>query len=130
MIIAKTKSEKLIAEMQLVGSENIKPIVAGQPVEVGGTGDEFRPGQLLLAGFAGCIQLTARKMLNKEGLKYDDVIVTVDMDNSEEGVTKFFRKIEIVSDTISEDKKKEIIEILKDCPVCNILSNKKEFLDL
>ncbi len=130
MIIAKSIGDKYTAQMNLEGNDKVKVVYAGQPVELDGTGEDMRPGQLLLSGYAACINITARQLLNKENLSYDDVIVSVDMDNSQKGKTKFFSKVEIISDTVSQEKKDEIINTLKDCAVCKILANEKEFLDL
>ncbi len=130
MIVASANSNKYEVKISLDGNDAIKPIIAVQPMELGGTGMDMRPGHLILSGFAGCIHVTAREILDEQKLIYDDVIVSVDMDNSVDGMTKFYSKVEIVSDTISDVKKNEIIAILKNCDVCKILANDKEFLDM
>lgn len=128
MIIAKSSDKGYLTEMTVEGKD-LHSIYADQPVSKGGCGQDMRPGQILLSSYAACMNITLRMLLNDEQLPYEGVNVTVDMDNSEEGVTKFYRKVEIVSD-IPQEKKDELIERVKRCPVCKILNNKKEFYDL
>ena len=128
MIIAKSTDKAYLTEMTLEGTK-VHPVYADQPVKSGGGGQDMRPGQLLLSSYAACINITLCQLLKEEKLPYEAVNVTVDMDNSEEGVTKLYRKIDIVSD-IPQEKKDELMERVKRCPVCKILNNRKEFYDL
>ncbi len=130
MIEAKAFDNKHTTKICIVGDENVKPIYSGQPVERGGTGEHMRSGYLLLAGLASCMNSSTRKLLDQENLQYDDVIVNTDFDNSNEDVTKFYTKVEIVSNSIEQSKKDEIIAIVKNCTVCKVLKSKCEFYDL
>ncbi len=130
MIISKAVDNKWTTKIYLSDDDNVKPIFSGQPVSRGGTGEHMRSGYLLLAGFASCMNSTTRKMLDKQNLQYDDVIVCTDFDNSNEEVTKFYSKIEIVSNNIEQSKKDEIIKAAKDCTICKVLKSKAEFYDM
>ncbi|MEI3580183.1 MAG: hypothetical protein V8Q30_09500 [Acutalibacteraceae bacterium] len=42
------------------------------PVEQGGGNAYMRPGETLLASLGACMNITARKYLNRDGLDYDE----------------------------------------------------------
>ena len=57
------------------------------PVEQGGQNAYMRPGETLLSALGACMNITARKYLNRDGLDYDSVTVKAEMAR-ENGVTK------------------------------------------
>lgn len=67
-------------------------------------------------------------ILKRENISYDKVVVKVDLDRSEEGKSKFVYDVDIVGD-ISEEVKKNIMKMLKNCPVRKTLSNEIEFIE-
>jgi len=109
--------------------EGVAPIYADIPVEQGGGGENMRPGEILLSGWAACMNITARKYLNRDKLSYDKVIVSVDLKKDDEGISKFYSKVEIIGDIAQEDKDR-IVEEVKSCPVCDTLTRTAQFLDL
>ena len=48
--------------------------------ERGGKAEAFRPHEFLCAAYASCFHITLCKLLDKEKLPYEQVIVTVDLD--------------------------------------------------
>mgnify|MGYP000114963735 CR=1 FL=1 len=86
----------------------------------GGGSKGMRPHDLLCAGLASCMNMTARMVLERKGLPYEKVIVKVDLDRSDEESTVFLYDVDIVGD-ISEDKKNAVKEILINCPVSKTL---------
>ncbi len=128
MITAKSCGKDYLTEIKL-DEPGFHAVYADQGTDIGGRGIDMRPGQLVLSGYAACMNIMIRRWMNEEGLDFDDVTVTVDMDNSTPGVTKLYKKIEIVAD-IPQEKKDELIHRADTCPVCNILKNEKEFYNL
>ena len=53
----------------------------------------------------------------------------MDIDRSDLDNLKIYAKTEITAD-ISEEKKQEIIQKVKRCPVCRMLAAEKEFLPM
>ncbi len=129
MIVARKKDDKFTTEAIVAEDNKVRAVYAGQPTEVGGTGSDFRPGQLVVAGYASCANMTVSKALIADGVEFEDVIVSVEADNSEEGKTKLFIKIEIIAD-ISDEQKAKYIERGKNCFVGRMLNNEKEFIDM
>ena len=125
MIIAKSCGKDYLTEMKL-DAEGFHAVYADQGTDIGGAGIDMRPGQLVLSGYAACMNIMIRRWMNEEGLAFRNVTVMVDMDNSTPGVSKFYKKIEIDAD-IPQEKKDELIKRADSCPVCNILNNVKEF---
>lgn len=101
-------------------------IFADVTEDKGGEGHYFRPHDLLCAGFASCLNIAIRMELDHMGVKYEKVIVKVDLDRSNKNKTKFLYNIEIVAD-IEEEIKKSIINKVKQCPVRKTLSKEIEF---
>ena len=64
--------------------------------ERGGKEKAFRPHEFLCAAYASCFHITLCKLLDKEKLSYEQVIVSVDLDRSVEGQTKFLYQCEII----------------------------------
>ncbi len=122
MIIAKSGQENYYTEV----SNGITSIASDVTGEKGGNGNNFRPHELLCSGFASCLNITVRMVLERKNIDYDQVVVKVDLDSSDETKTKFFYDIEIIGD-IPEKKKQEIINIAKNCPVRRTLERQIEF---
>ena len=56
------------------------------------------------------------KLLDKEKLSYEQVIVSVDLDRSVEGQTKFLYQCEIIG-AIENAKKEELMKKASRCPI-------------
>ncbi len=123
MIISKSKEEKYCTE---VSNENTF-IISDVTKEKGGSGEYFRPHDLLCAGLASCLNITTRMVLERKNITYENVIVKVDLDRSDEEKTKFLYDIDIIGD-ISKETKELIINIAKNCPVKSTLSKEIEFI--
>jgi len=93
--------------------------------EKGGGGNSFRPHDLICAGFASCLNITIRMVLDRMNLKYSNVITKVDLDRKEDSTT-FLYQAEILGDIDSETKEKVISKALN-CPVRKTLSKDIDF---
>ncbi len=129
MIIAKKKDNKFTTEVVIAEDSQVRVVYAGQPEASGGTGTDFRPGQLVLAGYAACANMTVSKALIADNVEFADVIVSVEADTSQEDKTKIGIKIEILAD-IPQEQKDVYIQKGKTCFVGRMLNSEKEFVDL
>lgn len=101
----------------------------GRYVIVNSSGDKdpeyLAPGQLLAAGIAGCMSMTAKGMMFKAGLSYNDVTVSCDMEN-EDGKWVFIYDLKIDSDEDPEKVEEIRKQASASCYVRNILSSDPE----
>ena len=92
----------------------------------GGGGDCFRPHDLLCAGFASCLNITIRMVLDRMNLQYEKVITKVDLNRDVPENTTFLYDIEIIGD-IDDATKREVISKALNCPVRKTLSRQIGF---
>ena len=125
MITATGKKDNYITELS-----DGKHIFYADTIEHEGGSDMYaRPTDILCSAYAACTNITTRMVLDREGLKYDKVTVWADIDRTDLNNVKFYIHTEIEGD-IPQEKKDEIIQRVKRCPVCRILKADKEFLEL
>lgn len=122
MIISESKKENYSVEI----SNQNTVIISDVTEEKGGCGQYFRPHDLLCAGFASCLNITVRMVLDSRNIKYEKVVVQIDLDRSCEGKTKFLYDVNILGD-ISDDIKQQVIDTACNCPVRRTLSKEIEF---
>ena len=122
MIISKSKAEKFSTE---ISNEN-STILSDVTKDKGGSGEYLRPHELLCAGFASCLNITTRMILEQKNIEYENVHVEVDLDRNHTDTTNFLYNIDIIAN-IDEKTKEQIIELAVNCPVRRTLSKKIEF---
>lgn len=122
MIISESKKENYCTE---ISTENTV-VFSDVTKEKGGNGQYLRPHDLVCAGFASCLNITTRMVLDRNNIKYEKVIVKVDLDRSDENKTKFLYDVDIIGD-ISNETKQHIIKLVRNCPVRKTLSKEIEF---
>ena len=125
MITAVSKSDNYITEL----SDGKHTFYADTLEHEGGSDMYARPTDILCSAYAACTNITTRMVLDREGLKYDKVTVWADIDITDLNNVKFYIHTEIEGD-IPQEKKDEIIQRVKRCPVCRILKADKEFFEL
>ena len=125
MITATSKKDNYITEL----SDGKHTFYADTIEHEGGSDMYARPTDILCSAYAACTNITTRMVLDREGLKYDKVTVWADIDRTDLNNVKFYIHTEIEGD-IPQEKKDEIIQRVKRCPVCRILKADKEFLEL
>lgn len=78
------------------------------------------PRQLVQSALAGCLSMTIRRELMNQNIPYEDVIVTVDMEPSDDR-TRFMFRVDVLSDgdreTIEMCKEKAV----NDCYIKGLL---------
>lgn len=103
-------------------------ITMDMPVASGGSGGALVPFELLLGGFASCLNITIRMLLDKKGVPYRQVKVTAGEDrNKKPGTMIISWQAEIDGDIPEEDKRKYIARAFEKCPVHNALAGNIEF---
>ena len=122
MISAESGHEEYLTQL----SNELVSIQADTTENNGGSGDYFRPHDLLCAGFASCLNITVRMILKKMGLQYDRIMTKVDIDRSREDRTIFLYDIEIIGD-IDAAVKEMVISQALNCPVKKTLSRNIAF---
>lgn len=111
--------ENYIARME-ADRGTAHPTFADIPVEQGGSNEYMRPGETLLSALGACMNITARKYLNRDSLPYEQVTVQLEMKQTE-GVTHILSPDGDVGALSDEDKARITAEVAS-CPVCSILS--------
>jgi putative redox protein len=87
----------------------------------GGGGGHFDPFDLVCAGYAACLNITARMILDRMHLAYEKVLTKVAVDTAGERTTVFSYHVEIVG-AIDEATKAAVIAKLAKCPVQKALA--------
>lgn len=104
------------------------PIVADEPVEVGGLGSGPSPYELLSAGLAACTVMTlnlyaARKGWDMAGLDVSVAHARVD------GADRFTRQVRLPSG-LDDDQRARLLEIADRCPVHRTLDGGAEIVTI
>ncbi len=106
------------------GGEGVKPIISDSSDQYGA---DMSPSELLQAALAGCTNMTARALLEKRGIPFEDILVDVKMEQAD-GKTVITRSIKIISDAPDEEIQ-AVIERAKNCYVGKILTGEIEIKD-
>lgn len=90
-------------------------------LDKGGSGQGFRPHELLEAALGDCMAITARMYAKKYGLALESVKVTVEVDRSRTGRSEFVCSVELSGD-LTERERAKIVRAAENCPVRKTLS--------
>lgn len=121
VIIAESSKDNYFTQL----SNETTTINADVTIDKGGKGEHFRPHDLICAGYASCLNINIRMILEQMSLKYDKVITKVDIDREEDRTT-FLYYVEIMGD-IDDATKKLVISKSLNCAVKETLSKTIEF---
>lgn len=122
MIISESKQDSYLTEI----SNGETFLFSDVTKEKGGSGEHFKPHDFICAGYASCLNITTRMILEKMNLEYEKVIVKVDLDKSDENKTVFVYDVDIIGD-IGPETKAIVMEKLERCPVRKTLSKEIGF---
>ena len=125
MITAKSGQEHYLTQL----SKGTASICSDLPRDRGGSGEYLKPHDLLCAGFASCLNITLRMVLERMNVAYDQVVTKVDLSADKENATTFLYHIEIVGDIDAAVKEAAIAKALN-CPVRKTLSKDISFQPL
>lgn len=121
MVVSKSKDKNYLTEV----SDGLAFIESDVTKDKGGSGESFRPHDLLCAALASCMNISVRMVLDRLNLNCDGVTVKVDLDRKDDS-TDFIYNIDIVGD-ISEKRKQEVIRLAENCPIRRTLSKELNF---
>ncbi|MEA3050307.1 MAG: putative redox protein [Sphingomonadales bacterium] len=96
------------------------PVIADEPIEVGGGGEGATPYQLLSAALAACTSMTLRLYAARKGLHLGAFAVAVDHDLAD-GRDRFTRRLSL-PDGLSAEERAKLVEVAGKCPVHRTLS--------
>ncbi|MZP28644.1 OsmC family peroxiredoxin [Heliobacterium undosum] len=122
MIVSESKNANYCTEI----SNETSIVFSDVTEEKGGQGQYFRPHDLLCAGLSACLNIGARMLMDHHNIKYDKVIVKVDLDRTDANKTKFQYNIDIVGE-LSKETKRWVIEKASNCAVRKTLSKELTF---
>lgn len=92
------------------------------------SGEGLVPFELLLSGFASCLNITIRMLLDKKKVPYRQVKVIAEEDREKKpGTMTISWQAAIDADIPEEDKEKYIARAFEKCPVHNALAGNIEF---
>ncbi|UUZ86872.1 OsmC family protein [Paenibacillus sp. P26] len=83
---------------------------------------------MIEAGYAACLNITARMVLDSMKAPYDGVTVQVELDRRDEAATVFNYRIDIQGE-LDEDVKRIVLNKVANCPVKKTLSKPIEFIN-
>lgn len=110
---------------QTVVENGMARITADAAVPSGGSG-AFSPHELVCAGFAACLNITVRMVLERRGLAYRGVRVQVSLDNDAPAQAVYTYHVDIDAD-LDEVVKQEVIQKASRCPVHKTLAKAAVF---
>jgi putative redox protein len=120
-VISRSENEMYLTEI----SNGKEEIYADVAQEKGGSGNFFRPHDLLEAAYASCLNITTRMVLDSLNIPYEAVTVKVELERRDE-VTIFHYDIDIAG-TIDEKMKQIVLKQVTNCPVKKTLSRPLAF---
>ena len=121
MIISESSQEQYLTQLS-----NGAAGITADTVRAKDGSEYFGPHDLLCAGFATCLNITVRMVLERRGLAYEKVIVKVDVDRSQEDSTIFLYDVDVIGD-MDADAKEAAIAKASNCPVRKTLSKNISF---
>ena len=122
MINAESGSEKYLTLL----SNGAVSITSDTTQSKGGGGEYLRPHDLLCAGFASCLNISVRMVLEEMNIDYEKVVTKVDVNRDQEDNTIFLYDIDIIGD-IDTATKESVLSKASNCPVRKTLSKNIDF---
>lgn len=95
-------------------------LLSDATLDQGGSGTGPNPHEYLGAALAACTSMTLKMYATRKALQLENVIVTVDIERSDE-IEKFTRDIQLIGN-LSVEEKDRLIEIANKCPIHKALS--------
>jgi putative redox protein len=89
-------------------------------VTKGGGGTGPSPHEYLGAALAACTSMTLKMYADRKGMNLENVIVTVDIERSDD-IEKFMRDIQLIG-ILSTEEKERLMEIADKCPIHKALA--------
>lgn len=120
------KTESLNTKFQAQFTNGIQLSIADATPDKGGTGQGFRPHELLEAALATCMNMSLRMYAEKHVLPLAGVSVSVALDRSKPNEPTFEYQVD-VDGPLTESDKMRLLQALENCPVRTTLSRPLRF---
>ena len=125
MVISESQNENYCTKISNENTTIFSDVIAASDNK-----DEFLgPYDLLCSSLASCLNITTRMLLERMDISYENVIVKVDLDSTDDKKTRFVYDVDITGD-INEETKDIIMTKLDRCPIRKTLSKELEFVAL
>lgn len=118
--------ESLDTDYQTSFSDGERSAIADTTVEHGGSGQGFKPHDLLEAALGNCIAIVTRMYARKHGIALDGITVTVKLNRDDPAKAVFEYSMEYLGD-ITPDEREKLVRVAKACPVHKTLCRELEF---
>jgi putative redox protein len=123
MIRATSKSTNYQTAFSNGAAEALTDVLAAK----GGTGEGFRPSELLEAAIATCMTITLKMYADAHGLPLEDVQTEVTLHSDNKAETLFRYKVELTGNALTEEQRAKLLAIADACMVKQKLSKPIRF---
>ena len=107
--------------------ENLS-LTADVGTQSGGSGEYPGPHALLQAAFACCMDMTVRMVMDYRNIPYDEVSVSVHLDEDTAGKAIYRYRVDITGD-LDDETKISVIKKATNCPVRKTLLKEIKFVN-
>lgn len=121
--------ESLDTDYQVRFSDGIRSAVSDTTPDHGGSGEGFRPHDLLEAALGNCIAIIARMYAKKHGIPLEGVTVRVKLDRQDPATAVFEYSVDFKGNLDSKSVEK-LRKAVKACPVHKTLCRQLEFKEV
>jgi len=118
--------ESLDTDFQTRFSDGERSAIADTTLDHGGSGQGFRPHDLLEAALGSCIAIVTRMYAQKHGIALEGVTVTVRLNREDPAKAVFDYSMDFKGNVSPEDREK-LLRVAKACPVHKTLRRELEF---
>jgi putative redox protein len=94
---------------------------ADATADKGGSGEGFRPHELLEAALASCMSMSVQMYAQRHALPLEQVAVEVVLDRSRVGQTVFGYSLTL-GGPLSDEQREQLLQVAEACPVRTTLS--------
>jgi len=101
-------------------SSHVSTGEADLPIAKGGGGQGFGPHELIEAGLATCMVMTARMYANEHGWKLEDATCQVRIERSATGDVTFVYSLQLFG--LTSEQERRITMMMTQCPVSRTLT--------
>lgn len=121
--------ESLETDYQTRFSDGERSAVADTTPDHGGSGQGFRPHDLLEAALGNCIAIVTRMYAKKHGIPLEGVTVKVNLNRNDPAKAVFEYSVDFRGD-LDETTREKLLRAAKACPVHKTLSRQLEFVQV
>ncbi len=123
MVTARSLKENYTTEI----SSGKNKVFSDTTPEMGGKGEYLRPHDFLAAAYASCLNISARMAMDEMKIDYEEVIIDVELDRSDESKVVFKYNVDIVG--VDKQTKNKVVDKIQLCSVKKTLQREISFIN-